>query len=248
MATGPRCFGGETGRALARFVQNWTKTVLQPADRLVIARHLSAISGRGSGYFRPRSRAALRHDARRLRRRPGRRACRNSAPASTRCERTVDGRIFSAAVVPATRLHRLRRFPVGRGRSAIRGICGGRPRCAPGRGASRPVGVSPDAPRVRRLTGGRTVAIATIGATCTFWRRSFWVAAVLRVVLLRRPRARSIPAAARICGPCPGTVLPWVIASDRAVIAKRLRRDLRVYAGFRGDRLAHPPDAGHRIA
>jgi len=52
-ADGPSLFGGETGRALARFVQNWTETVLQPGiiPLVVLDIHRHSRS-QDQGYFR----------------------------------------------------------------------------------------------------------------------------------------------------------------------------------------------------
>ncbi len=67
----PSLFGGETGRALTRFVQNWTETVLQTGlIRLVlldIHRHLGP---EDQAIFPAGSREAFRRDARRGRQGP----------------------------------------------------------------------------------------------------------------------------------------------------------------------------------
>src|SRR5258707_1259418 len=49
----PSLFGGDTGRALARFVQNWTETVLQPGlIRLVLLDIYRHIGPADQAYFR----------------------------------------------------------------------------------------------------------------------------------------------------------------------------------------------------
>src|SRR6266702_2106617 len=49
----PSLFGGETGRGLARFVQNWTETVLQPGlIRLVLLDIYRHIGPEDQAYFR----------------------------------------------------------------------------------------------------------------------------------------------------------------------------------------------------
>jgi len=49
----PSLFGGEIGRALTRFVQNWTETVLQPGlIRLVLMDIYRHIGPEDQGYFR----------------------------------------------------------------------------------------------------------------------------------------------------------------------------------------------------
>jgi glutathione S-transferase len=49
----PSLFGGETGRALVRFVQNWTETVLQPGlIRLVLLDIYRHIGPEDQAYFR----------------------------------------------------------------------------------------------------------------------------------------------------------------------------------------------------
>src|SRR5712671_4728814 len=49
----PSLFGGETSRALARFVQNWTETVLQPGlIRLVLLDIYRHIGPEDQAYFR----------------------------------------------------------------------------------------------------------------------------------------------------------------------------------------------------
>ncbi len=65
----PSLFGGEVGRGLARFVQNWTETVVHPGViRLVLLDIYRHIGPADQAYFRKRPGKAFRHDTRRLRR------------------------------------------------------------------------------------------------------------------------------------------------------------------------------------
>ena len=78
----PSLFGGEAARALTRFVQNWTETVLQPGligfVVLDICRHAAP---QGPGLFSPIARRAVRAQLSRRSSRTARRACRPSGKA-----------------------------------------------------------------------------------------------------------------------------------------------------------------------
>ena len=117
----PSLFGGAVGRGLARFVQNWTETVLQIGlIRLVlldIHRHLGP---EDQAYFRQRSREALRRGAGR-----GRQGARSAAaglprqPRPAAPHRRAPGfRLRQGAGL--CRLHRLRRVPMGAGDQRFR--------------------------------------------------------------------------------------------------------------------------------
>ena len=108
----PTLFGGATGRALARFVQNWTETVLRPGIIPFVVLDIHR-------HSRPQTRTIRRSREERLGKtleevvRTARRDCRRFAPASTHCAAPSSGRISFGQSAGLCRLHRVWRVPMG---------------------------------------------------------------------------------------------------------------------------------------
>jgi len=110
----PSLFGGETGRALARFVQNWTETVLQPGIIPLVVLDIHRHSRpQDQDYFRRSREERLGKTL------EARRGCRRFALASIRCAAPSSGRISFPATRPPTPITSSSAYSNGRVRSAI---------------------------------------------------------------------------------------------------------------------------------
>ena len=114
----PALFGGEIGRALARFVQNWTETVVLPGlIRLVLLDIHRRCAPEDQDYFR-RARSASAPPSNRQCT-TVKLGCRPSEPASIHCAEPSSGRILSPARRPPTPITSFLAPSNGRARSAI---------------------------------------------------------------------------------------------------------------------------------